>query len=473
MKGIQTISEYFGISKEDLESKGVYDRILGFDSRLFVDPFLLKELVINEFNGAEEILRKRIKNIIKLLRLSEEENDIAFRKAAELIITKETKGVGIGYGNDTDDGNSIGPVLAHNIAGIGKKIIGYGIDDPEIFELIGLFQEGFGADRISDFTIGTLETNFLNFTERVCYELGITNIKSIDFKDGNSYMLPYITEQEKYVLFIPQKLLRNLPISQDAENIEHVVEFNKELRDRLNKLVGKDWREYIQTIGARKEHILTEEKYVKDLLSFYKNRPSISYDFINDPLGRDLWLSIGKQFAERFPIQFENTELKSLEDIKNIVRKMIIHFQKLTEHNQLNKTFTKGNGAYDEKYVQRIFLAIADTFCIANNLDLSPESKKSNGPVDFKMSQGNKKVVVETKLSKNDIIKGIAQIEEYEKGEDAYGIYLIIITGDHQTKLERFEEIIDELKEKGKYTPEYFIIDGRLNPTPSNLKLVL
>ena len=48
-----------------------------------------------------------------------------------------------------------------------------GITDPLIFELIGLFEEDFGPDRLSDMAIGILWVRFLSYADRISKELDL------------------------------------------------------------------------------------------------------------------------------------------------------------------------------------------------------------------------------------------------------------------------------------------------------------
>ena len=71
-----------------------------------------------------------------------------------------------------------------------------------------------------------------------------------------------------------------------------------------------------------------------------------------------------------------------------------------------------------EKASQRLFFAVAYSYCKANNIDLTPEADSGNGPVDFKLSQGfDSKLVVEVKLSTNGrLVHGYEkQLEIYKK----------------------------------------------------------
>ena len=52
-----------------------------------------------------------------------------------------------------------------------KEIVDLGIDATEMFELIGLFQEKFGADLLSDMAVSILKNRFFSFTQTVTTEI--------------------------------------------------------------------------------------------------------------------------------------------------------------------------------------------------------------------------------------------------------------------------------------------------------------
>jgi hypothetical protein len=466
----QTISEYFGIDENRLDALGVFDRFIGIDTRLFIDPFLLDILDIPEFTGSREKVKERFNKVIKLLSISRDQKDLAFRGAVELLTFKEVRGVGIGYGKDTEDGNSIGPVLAKNLALTGKEIVDFGIKDPEIFELIGLFQENYGADRLSDLTINILKREFIEFTIRITKELNIDKIKEIKY--GNIYVnLPYVEETGRHVLFLPNKALRDLPIAHDVDNIDHVVSVNKELRDRLNKLVGAKWKDYLKSKSHRREFLLNE-KNIRQLVGYYKNKKPIKYNFNNDPKGEVKWKSTGKEISSKYPLNLSLPQNPDIGDLDKVVKDIIIQFKKNIEFNGVNKLFYTIDSHYGEEFFQKVFYVVADSYCKANNLDLTAEANGGRGPVDFKLSRGTEKIVVEVKHTSNpSFIKGIQKkLPIYQQSESAQGIFLAIQIDEAKNKLEILKKLKSDSEQKKVSFPEYYIIDARIKPSASKVK---
>ncbi|MGZ5045580.1 MAG: hypothetical protein ACXV8P_12400 [Methylobacter sp.] len=113
---------------------------------------------------------------------------------------------------------------------------------------------------------------------------------------------------------------------------------------------------------------------------------------------------------------------------------------------------------------QRLFFAVAYSYCQANNIDLTPEANAGNGPVDFKLSQGfDSKIVVEVKLSTNSrLVHGYeTQLEVYKRADDTdEGIFLLIYVGGIGKKYVEVEKVRGKfLQENGKAS-EIRFVDG-------------
>ena len=124
-----------------------------------------------------------------------------------------------------------------------------------------------------------------------------------------------------------------------------------------------------------------------------------------------------------------------------------------------------------ERAAQLLFYGIADSYCIANNIDLSRECNGGRGPVDFKLSRGSvDKVAVEVKLTSNGQLKhGIAkQLPIYMSQEQTHqAIYLIIDNGHHRA-LDNFYKFYNDLDARLKEKIDIIVIDGNFKPSASN-----
>jgi len=116
-----------------------------------------------------------------------------------------------------------------------------------------------------------------------------------------------------------------------------------------------------------------------------------------------------------------------------------------------------------EKTAQLLFYAIADSYCAANNLDLSREPNSGRGPVDFKLSAGKDSALVEIKLSSNrNGVEGLLlQLPAYAKSESSvYDILLMVVISENRGVVEDVQKAHNEQREAGQGTPELFIVEA-------------
>ena len=161
-------SRHFGIKKQKIEESGLFDPMLNVDTNLFVDPVLLKRSRHREIStSATAEYRKRFYQIISLLKASRKKDDAAWRAAKRMIQLREVQGTCLGYGASSISGRSVAASIQETILVTAKEIVDAGIEEPELFLLLPLFEEGIGPDTISDFTTSVIEDSLLRFTARM------------------------------------------------------------------------------------------------------------------------------------------------------------------------------------------------------------------------------------------------------------------------------------------------------------------
>lgn len=72
----KSISDHFGISHADFDATGALDAILDVDSKLFIDPFLLKATKAPELQGTYEYIHEWFDNILRLVARSKARGDV-------------------------------------------------------------------------------------------------------------------------------------------------------------------------------------------------------------------------------------------------------------------------------------------------------------------------------------------------------------------------------------------------------------
>ena len=131
-------SDHFNIDKKKLEELGIFNPILNFDTKLFVEPNLLKASKSEIMRDALGSFNKFFSNLLKLLENSKVEGDKMWRSAQRLVRFPEYKSTCIGYGEGSIHGSGAGVELDDQILRSAKEIVDAGTSDPEIFLLAPL-----------------------------------------------------------------------------------------------------------------------------------------------------------------------------------------------------------------------------------------------------------------------------------------------------------------------------------------------
>lgn len=451
-------SDIFQIKSSDLKTHDVFNGFINKDSLYYIVPSELENIEIVEFKNSYSKYKSFFEKIIKLLDNSNG-GDRLYRQVEKLFRLHEVGHIGLGYSENSKKGSGIGPKLAAKLTKTAYELVEVGIKDPEIFHLVGLLEEGIGADRISDITVAILLDDFLSYTQNVSLKL---KIKTDVFTYNNvDYSIPFY--QENPIVFCPKSLLTDLPVALDSQDIGTVCSHNEELRNSANQIIADGFTQV--TVNSRiykqnlKALILNNPKLVQEAIDTYKNK-STFYDFDKDPNGDFIWKEIAENSINKYPLQLDNNK-KPIEIVNDICTK----FQDMVENNGLWKFFHNSDGSHkNETFSQLLFFAIAHSYCEANNLDLSPESDAGRGPVDFKISQGfNDKINVEIKLSTNRLLHGFqTQLPIYDKAEKTNkSIFLIIqLYSSHDKKIEKVFDYKNKNETVDKKLPNIVVIDA-------------
>ena len=100
------LSDHFGFDDIILYKVGVLNPTLNVDTRLFIDPLLLKTSQQAEIrDGARATYEAHFTTTIKLLRGSKVPGDTAWRSALRYLSFPELKGTCLGYGAQSVSGS--------------------------------------------------------------------------------------------------------------------------------------------------------------------------------------------------------------------------------------------------------------------------------------------------------------------------------------------------------------------------------
>jgi len=456
-----SFTDKYGLDKSTYLNTGAFDVILDVDSRLFIDPALLELCDIEEFKGAKEKVEKYFSGIITLLSHSTNSKDMYWKQADKLLTFKELTGTCFGYSQFGTDGNSIGPVLRNVILHTIKELIDAGEKDPSLFELLGVFQEGIGCDRVSDLLTFILAPEILAFTQRVIDGFNISNIE-ITYK-GTKYKTRYNEYNGKPIMLLPSSLLSPLPVADSFDDIDWICMENERVRQEINTYFDLGRRKKLSKAEIY-SLMKSNASFRAALLAAYKVTPVSPYDFDKDPIGEYSWYHVAKQYASQYPLLLQLPQKASSADMLSVIEKICEHFKTLIEDNGLwYLLYNDNKKPKHERAAQLLFFGIADAYCTSNNIDLSREINNGRGFVDFKLSRGaSEKVLVEIKLTSNDQLQHgfTTQIPIYMRQERTQkAIYLIIDNG-HRKALETFIKMYNQQPIEIKQKIPYYMIDG-------------
>jgi hypothetical protein len=221
-----------------LEKVGVLNPTLNVDTGLFIDPLLLEHNQHQEIaEGARNTYRHHFTTVIKLLRATRIQGDVPWRSALRYLSFPEIKWTCLGYGAQSVSGSGSGGGMTSQVIQTAKEIVDLGVEDPDLFVAMALFEEGFGPDRISDMTANVILDDLLRFNTRVLDELPVSREKvTLRLRNGKTYHValpinPFVKGGVSVIL-VPSDILRDLPVAADWSDVADAASKNEDLRSR-------------------------------------------------------------------------------------------------------------------------------------------------------------------------------------------------------------------------------------------------
>lgn len=449
---MQKISDYYNIDPLELRKQDIFNSIIGVDNRYFFDTSCLPFTKAKEFENSREELLEYFKGVIALIKTGKPQ---FFKKAIEMLTQPDLKGASTGY-SEGDDGAGVGPKLARILADNMKDLIESGNEDPILFEMIGMFTPEFGPDRLGDLVNGILKNNIYRFTERVADGFNIKR-EFIIKNNKETFLLPvHPFSKKKPILFFPESVLSPLPIALSWEDVYAAAVLNKEIRERFDEFLKPLFIENSKPIKEEfKKYLVAEnsKERVSTLIDVYKAVEPNKYDFDKDPAGFYRWYEDAKEIFDKVKTP-QIKKAKTFNDLLEAVESVIKYFKKGIEDYMWKHSYEPDGTPKNEFYFQNLFLYIAEPLCKERDIDVSPESDKRRGPVDFKLSRGSENITVEMKLTSNpNLTKGFkVQLPIYAKAEESKHSYFVVIkTTETSKQLEQVQNIVNE-DESGNIT---------------------
>ncbi len=439
-----------------VEKNGIFDSIINSDSKFYINIIRLKNTNCKYFTKSYQKTNNYFKNLIKVLKASENKDDKFFRTALSMFSFPGVKGINLGFstsGKDIGFGNKTSKIVISDAFDIVKK----GILDPEIFHLIGLFEENIGPDRLSDMIATIICEDIVSYTKYINKKLFIVpeKYKHLEFCNG-IVQNPY---KKCDLLYLPIDILHQLPIMREWEDLEQVAHKNRVIREQMNNAIGEQWYK-ISTRDKKKyikETFFYNRSNCKKIIDEYRKTKINLYD-----LNNNFEYAVSNTFKkiERSGVLSFLSHCNSDNNSLSITLQIIDTFKNWIEENKGWDTLQSLPKCNKEKLVQRLLHLCGKSICKEHNWDLSFEPNEGPGPVDMKVSRGNDKTLVEIKLSSNpNYLNGLErQLIKYGKSEDTSNlVYLYIKTENHPQRDDKILAIKNNNKSKNIVI---FIIDA-------------
>lgn len=473
-------STYYGVNPSDLEKLGVLDPTLNVDTRLFIDPLLLSQSRHPEISiDSHDAYEQHFRTIIKFLKVSTRKYDVAWKTAKRLLFFPEIKWTCLGYGAQSVSGSGSGSEMTEQYIETARQIVALGVEDPDLFAAMALFEEGVGPDRISDMTTNVILKDLISFNKRVLGNLKIPKTRqNLTLRNGNTYNAelpenPFLHNSEPVIL-VPSDILRALPVVTDWSEIADAASKNVQLRKQVNRQITRIWEVKSRRDKSKiRRWALSGKEDFEAFMNMIRSVTPSSYDLNSDPKGELFWRRLASSLATDEPHTIITPARMDRAGVEDVVGQIIEQFRFLVEERRLSEELYHNGIPRPEKAAQMLFFAVAYAYCKANNLDLTPEADTGNGPVDFKVSSSfTGRVLVEIKLSKNTkLINGYTkQLEVYKRGEETIlGYYLVINVGQMGKKDEQLLKIKNEAVANGLNVSPIIFVDGVRQKSASRL----
>ena len=457
-------SEYIGYNYSN--SDEWFNPQVEWDTALFIDPILLKNTKIPEFKGSYEKIIFYFSQVLEKI----EDKNLSLSLKENMVNFIEVKEANLGYSYDSNDGSGLTGETALKVMKNLKKFVESGLFGLEDFETIVIFDDRVNVDRISDMVLNILKNNFIQYSLRVAEENEFPIKKfrqrtEFDFDTMNweqaMVEMPYIINdkgREIPVLLIPKDILVSKLNFEEDNFLDWLYDNQSDfLKEKFDYNVKKDLYKIKDNI---KDNIVRNKR--KDILNnFITTNINVSYDIAKDPELINKIYDIANEIYKKNKMSFKKIDKKPDEiPVSEVVEILISDLEHLIEDKKgYTALFSSKNKFLSEPKISKIVHMIWDARITdaGFNVDISPETNAGYGPVDFKISRGDDKVLVENKVSTNpkllECIDENKQIHIYLKQEDCKLAYLLVFIN----KESDIEKINKLNKKASEYQKKYII----------------
>lgn len=479
-------SDFFEVSPDLLEEYGAFNISLVNDLPLFIDPFLL-------FNSDDPSYRELHDNIIQYLKFLRDKSllggiDSGGLKAWYTFSEVEQTWLGYSYvGNKGRGlGNNFATALDINLNTMFHDFGHEKITRGSHLEKLSLFSTGVGRDNISDFTTNLIKEFLLEYTQafarnyiRPEYRKVVPVAKvrfnySTETWEGGKYDLPFY--DGAFVLLTPKDILTKdeIWISKDDlyNDYDHIVDSiaNDQLRFQLNNYFTsllpanpkeKEIREAIQAL------IRKFPQYVDHYIRYKEDNGDQAVATSSEKVIETQTLFVQNLYRLVRSLHESTPFYEQSGDTYEEAFARVRFLKDVIENKDGYRIFYLGGKQIKREEDLQLLYRLTWRATIS---DVNREVNNGRGPVDFKVSRGNKdKTLVEFKLASNTQLKRNLekQVEIYEKASDTDRSIKVILYFS-EAELEKVTRILNELNLRDQ--PNIVLIDARADNKPSASK---
>ena len=480
-----TFSDFFEVPSETVDQYGAFDISLLSDLPLFVDPFLL----FNSKKPEYQQLHDQMIKYLAFLRDKSADQAIDSGLIRAWYHFPEISQNWFGFSIEGNRGRGLGPKFAAALhENLGKIFSSFGneqITKGSHLEKLCLIREGVGRDNISDFTNNLIVGFLLEYTQtfakaHISPELRRSiSVSKVRFNyeteswESAAFDLPFTGDD--YALLTPKDLLtRDETWINKADFVEQFQSIPKAIDNQaLRAQIDNYFRKQLPKQPKRKDE---HRAAIRTMLEF----PEVVDYFIKlkEETGQQA-TNISAQkvtFSEHLYLhQFKSlaTLLRTQTNFYSIsgstfaqAMQRVLFFKDVVENKGGHKIFYyKGNALERETDLHILYRMT----WFATDSDVSREANDGRGPVDFKISKGKDKTLVEFKLAKSTSLKRNLekQAEIYAKASDASGTIKVIVYFSADERA-RVVSVLNELKLVNDRN--IILIDARSDNKPSGSK---
>lgn len=479
-------SDIFGVHPDTLDKHGAFNISLVNDLPLFIDPFLL-------FNSARPEYRSLHDQIIEFLRFLRDvsaDGDLKPGLISRWFTFPEVRQNWLGYSTVGNRGSGLGAKFAKalhlNLHTVFTEFGHEQITRSSHLEKLCLIRDKVGRDNISDLTTNLIKGFLLKYTS----DFAVANIRpalrrrhTIDRVQFNydtrtwtqaTFDLPHIDGD--YVILTPKDILtkddtwiNQRDLLEDFTEITESIP-NSQLRAQINEYLARKLPGSPSAAERRKAISGAIEKFPAIIDYFIRYKEDHGKDAVRRSSSRVKAVEASlvhavRDFAQTLGsvTQFYATDQDTYDEAKRRVQ----YLKTVIEQNGGHRFFyVKGQPIKRELDLQLMFRLV----WFGTTADVSSEVNDGRGPVDFKISRGLDKVLVEFKLAGNSKLEqNLAnQTNAYQKASGAKRALKVILFFS-QAEHEKLKTVLKRLKLNA--SEDVILIDARSDNKPSGSKV--